>query len=179
MPPWFESGLRRSADYDRRSAIAFHRGVAHPQLLRMLVWCSHAADTPVWLALTFALPLLDAERGVAVARLMLAVGVANLLVYWGIKQGTRRSRPFAQCDDIRACIQVPDTFSFPSGHALHAVSFALLLSFHYEAWSAPLWGFAILVAVSRVVLGVHYPSDVVAGALIGLMTASLALMLGG
>lgn len=69
------------------------------------------------------------------------------------------------------------TASFPSGHTLHAVSFTILFT-HYEpallAVTAP---FAVLVATSRVVLGLHYPSDVMAGALIGasLATTSLAV----
>jgi len=60
-----------------------------------------------------------------------------------------------------------DKFSFPSGHTLHAVGFALILAHHFPALAPAVFGFALLVAVSRPVLGLHYPSDVLAGAAIG------------
>ena len=60
-----------------------------------------------------------------------------------------------------------DRYSFPSGHTLHATSFSILAidAFPQLGWlCAP---FAVLVAISRVILGLHYPTDVAAGAVIG------------
>jgi undecaprenyl-diphosphatase len=70
-----------------------------------------------------------------------------------------------------------DRYSFPSGHTLHAVSFTILAvhSFPELAWL--LVPFAALIAASRVVLGLHYPSDVAAGALIGAALATLSMVL--
>ena len=70
-----------------------------------------------------------------------------------------------------------DRYSFPSGHTLHAASFTVIIvtSFPELAWlCAP---FAALVAASRVVLGLHYPSDVLAGAAIGACLAELSLQI--
>ncbi|WP_155518951.1 phosphatase PAP2 family protein, partial [Xanthomonas euvesicatoria] len=68
-----------------------------------------------------------------------------------------------------------DEFSFPSGHTLHAVSFSIVALAYYP-WLAPLLvPFSAGVALSRVVLGLHYPSDVLAATLIGVLLASLSL----
>ncbi len=175
MPPWLDSGRLRSVELDRRTAQLLHRGAARPWVLRLLVACSRLGDAPLWLSLIFVLPLMDAERGAQAAWLVLALGTLDLLIYWGLKRGTRRQRPFMQCGGISARMRVPDAFSFPSGHTLHAAAFAVLLSTFYPRLAPLLWGFASLVGVSRVVLGLHYPSDVLAGALIGAATASLVL----
>ena len=176
MPPWLDSGRLRSVELDRRGARALHRAVAHPLLRALLALASRLADGPLWAALIFVLPLVDPVRGAQCAWLVLALGTVNLLLYWCLKRGTQRQRPFEQCLDIRACMRVPDPFSFPSGHTLHAVAFAVLLGVFYPAWAPLLALFALLVGISRVVLGLHYPSDVLAGAAIGIVTAQLALL---
>jgi len=60
-----------------------------------------------------------------------------------------------------------DAFSFPSGHTLHAVAFTLVALSYFPALAPVLVPFALLTAASRVVLGLHYPSDVLAGAALG------------
>lgn len=176
MPPWLDSGRSRSVELDLRGARALHRAVSRPGVLRLLAFCSRVADGPLWFSLILLWPLLDADVGWLGSRLVLAIGAVNLLLYWGLKRSTRRLRPFDRCDDIRACVKVPDPFSFPSGHTLHATAFALLLSSFYPALGPLLWPFAALVGVSRVVLGLHFPSDVLVGALLGAGTASTMLL---
>ncbi|HEV7631790.1 MAG TPA: phosphatase PAP2 family protein, partial [Steroidobacteraceae bacterium] len=68
-----------------------------------------------------------------------------------------------------------DRFSFPSGHTLHAVSFTLIASMAFPLLALLLVPLALLIALSRVVLGLHYPSDVLAGALLGAGVAAAAL----
>jgi len=68
-----------------------------------------------------------------------------------------------------------DRYSFPSGHTLHAVAFTVVATAHVPALAPILWPFAALVAASRVVLGLHYPTDVLAGALIGAALAGTSL----
>lgn len=110
------------------------------------------------------------------AGLTAALGV---LIYKLLKTRLVRERPFITNGQILCGTPPLDRYSFPSGHTLHAASFTILFT-HYEpvllVVTAP---FAALVAISRVVLGLHYPSDVLAGALIGasLATASLAISL--
>ncbi|MDR7297816.1 undecaprenyl-diphosphatase [Pelomonas aquatica] len=172
MPPWLDSGRLRGAELDLRGAQALHRAAARPLLLHLLALCSRLADGPLWVALIVLLPWLS-EGGGREAGLMLLLGAVNLAVYYTLKRSTRRQRPFERCHDIRACLKVPDAFSFPSGHTLHAFAFAMLLASFHPALAPLLWGFAALVGLSRVVLGLHFPSDVLFGALLGTATASL------
>lgn len=177
MPPWLEHGRVRSVEWDWRCARALHRASARPRLQRALAVCSRLGDAPLWVALTLLLLLAGGLIGWRVGLLALLLGGINLAIYWGLKNFTRRERPFRQCSDIRECVPAADPFSFPSGHTMHAVAYAMLFSAQYPTLAAPLWSFAALVALSRVVLGVHFPSDVLAGALIGASTAGLVVQL--
>lgn len=116
-----------------------------------------------------------AWRGPAAMPFILQAGLTaavGVLLYKLLKGRLVRERPFVTNGQILCAARPLDRYSFPSGHTLHAVSFTILFT-HYEPVllfvCAP---FALLIAASRVVLGLHYPSDVVAGAAIG---ASLAL----
>lgn len=141
----------------------------------LLVAASRLGDGLLWVAIALTIPLLGGPQGVPCAIQMLGVGAVNLALYALLKRCIGRARPFVDCPGIRACARALDQYSFPSGHTLHAVAFATLLSWHYPVFAIPLWIFAALVMASRVVLGLHYPSDVAVGAIIGASTAAIAL----
>lgn len=172
----WQTSRERWLERDRRWALALHRGAERPDLLAVLVAASRLSDGVLWYLVIAALPLIDGAAGTACALQMAAVGAANLVVYLCLKYGIGRPRPFDVCPGIRACVRALDRFSFPSGHTLHAITFAIVLSHHYPGLAPPLWAFATLVAASRVVLGLHYPSDVLVGAAIGIVTANLVLL---
>ena len=98
---------------------------------------------------------------------MVATGAVGVAVYKFLKHRTLRPRPYQVRSDIRLHGDPLDQFSFPSGHTLHAVSLSTVALMHFPALAPLLLPFVALVALSRVVLGLHYPSDVVAGAAIG------------
>jgi undecaprenyl-diphosphatase len=124
-----------------------------------------------------AMVLLDGLDGLKASVHLAATGAFALLLYKLLKHWTRRPRPFASDMRIRAWIAPLDEFSFPSGHTLHAVAFTLVALAHYPLLAWLLIPFSASVAVSRVVLGLHYPSDVLAATAIGTTLAAVSLWL--
>ena len=97
-------------------------------------------------------------------------------LYVALKKRFRRQRPFVTLGST-PYLMPSDEFSFPSGHTLHAVAFSLVAMAHYPALAWLLVPFTASVAASRVVLGLHYPSDVLAATAIGSGLAGLSLWL--
>ena len=93
-----------------------------------------------------------------------------------LKSSTTRERPYRTLRDVRAAIDPLDAFSFPSGHTLHAVAFTVVAVSAFPLLAWVFVPFTLLVALSRVVLGLHYPSDVLAGAGIGALVAQAVLL---
>ena len=136
---------------------------------------SRLGDGIAWYALMAALIVFDGRAGLFAATHLAITGAIALALYKGLKRWAKRPRPFASDVRIRAWVAPLDEFSFPSGHTLHAVAFTLVALAHYPMLAWVLVPFAASVAVSRVVLGLHYPSDVLAATGIGSGLASLSL----
>jgi undecaprenyl-diphosphatase len=162
---------------ERALALWMHGASAIPSVVLLLVMVSWIGDGIVWYAIVGALPFIGGVAGKKVALYMLALGAVNLVFYKALKQRIARPRPYVSCPDIKACARSLDEFSFPSGHTMHAVAFSMLLSHFYPTFEPLLWSFTALVAISRVVLGLHYPSDVVIGAGIAVVTAKFFLVI--
>lgn len=144
------------------------------QLFRIV---SRLGDGVIWYTLIAALPLLYGQRGIVPALQMAVTGIFGLLLYRLLKRVFVRERPFITHAAITR-VGVPlDRYSFPSGHTLHAVSFTTTAVAQFPELGWVLVPLATLIAMSRVVLGLHYPTDVLAGAGIGAMLATLSLYL--
>ncbi|HJV61716.1 MAG TPA: phosphatase PAP2 family protein [Albitalea sp.] len=170
---------RRRLWIEREQSVALwlHGAAAWPSIVSPLMLVSRVGDGMLWYVLIASLPWWGGPTGLKCALYMVALGAVNLVFYKALKQRVARRRPYVSCPGIRACARSLDEFSFPSGHTMHAVAFSLVLAHYHPALAAPLWAFTALVAVSRVVLGLHYPSDVAAGALIGWLTAKFMLVI--
>ena len=138
---------------------------------------SRLGDGAFWYTLMAALALLGGRNGMAAALHLGAIGLVSLVLYKALKHWTRRARPCASDVRIRAWVAPLDEFSFPSGHTLHAVAFTIVALSYVPALAWLLIPFAASVAVSRVVLGLHYPSDVLAATGIGSALASGSIWL--
>lgn len=138
---------------------------------------SRLGDGIFWYVLMASLPLIYGWPGLAVSLDMALAGLVGLCLYKAMKSRLVRERPFAT-DSMILCTGRPlDRYSFPSGHTLHAVLFStVVLSSFWSLWPL-LVTMTALVALSRVILGLHYPSDVVVGGLIGYGLGRLVLLL--
>ncbi|MDV6317208.1 phosphatase PAP2 family protein [Idiomarina sp. HP20-50] len=96
-------------------------------------------------------------------------------VYWIMKNSFRRQRPSELNLSFAALIVASDKFSFPSGHTAAAVLFAIITYHYYPTSGLVCFAWATGIGASRVVVGVHYPSDIVAGAVLALLVSELVL----
>jgi undecaprenyl-diphosphatase len=152
---------------DRRVCVAANRWGARRAVGLFFGTISRLGDGMFWYALMAVLAVVGGQRGLAAAAHMAATGLVALLLYRLLKRWTQRPRPYRVCPGVIAHVPALDEFSFPSGHTLQAVSFSVIALGWYPQLAPLLLGFTALVAASRVILGLHYPSDVLAAIVIG------------
>jgi len=167
-----ESGLERLRLWDSALCIRFNGAVRIAPVRHVFRVVSRLGDGVFWYSLMLALLATGGGPAVSTVGRMVGTGLACTLIYKWLKSRTSRPRPFAVENAVRAGADPLDPFSFPSGHTLHAVAFSIVAIAYYPVLAWVLVPFTILVAVSRVVLGLHYPSDVLAGAALGALIAS-------
>lgn len=149
---------------------------------------SPAWATPLFVVVTFIgggwgmlalVPFLARETTRRTTTHLIAALVATSALVSTVKALVGRVRP---CDALAALepvfISSPGGHSFPSGHAAGSFAFAAFVASVRPAFAAPAFVFAALVAWSRCFLGVHYPSDILAGALVGMSIGVVAARLG-
>ena len=155
-----------------------NRGAHRRVPRRLFQVASRLGDGVVWYALILALPLLFGASAVRPAIAMALTGVLGVVIYTLLKRVFVRERPYITHEAISLAAAPLDRYSFPSGHTLHAVSFSWQACAHFPELGWVLLPLTALIAGSRVVLGLHYPTDVLAGATIGAALAELGLAVG-
>ena len=150
---------------------ALNRHLALESVRQLFVVVSRLGDGIFWYTLILAMPMLTASSAPTAAIQMAVTGLVASVLQAVLKASLARERPFVISPAI-ACGAAPlDRYSFPSGHSLHAVCFTTIAVCHVPLLAWLLVPFTALVMASRVVLGLHYPSDVAAGAAVGLALA--------
>jgi undecaprenyl-diphosphatase len=149
-----------------------------PRWIRVwMLLATRGGDGWLWYAMGAIILLFggdDRFRAVGAAAVAVGVGIALFL---RLKKMTGRRRPCAFEPHCWAKLLPPDQFSFPSGHTITAFSVAISLSLFYPELAVGLLFCAVSVAASRILLGMHFLSDVVAGAAIGTGLAYSAVSL--
>ena len=171
--------MRRVDAAELSLCVHLNRVCTRPPAREFFRVVSRLGDGVFWYALMLVLPILFGDLGRQAALQMVVTGLVGVALYKGLKRTLVRERPFISDARIRLGMAPLDRYSFPSGHTLHAVSFTILASTYFPEFAVVLVPFAALVAASRVVLGLHYPTDVLAGAVLGTLLSSLSLYLVG
>lgn len=147
----------------------------YQEIIRISRLLSKTGDGPLYVVLGAGLLL----SGEPTARLWLYSGILAFAVerplYLIVKNGFKRNRPADALGDFRSHVIPSDRFSFPSGHTSAAFLMATLMSNFLPAATAPAYLWASLVGMSRVFLGVHFPSDILMGMAMGTVIAQTSI----
>jgi len=149
-----------------------------PRWIRLWMICAtHGGDGWLWYTLGVLILLLGGEtyyRALAAASLAAGVGI---VLFLGLKRLAGRKRPCHITPHCWATLLPPDQFSFPSGHTITAFAFAVPVGLFLPGLMPGLMFCALSIGVSRVLLGMHFLSDVIAGAILGASLGYSAFLL--
>lgn len=162
----------RMDEIELRFCLWLNRPCHSNAIQRFFSIISRLGNGVLWYSLMSVLPFIDAEHGLENAVHMGLTALVGYVVYKMLKDRLVRERPYFTHPDIKLGTAPLDKFSFPSGHTLHAMGFSIIAISYYPPLAWVLVPFTLLTAMSRIILGLHYPSDVLAGGAIG---ATIAL----
>jgi undecaprenyl-diphosphatase len=149
-----------------------------PRWVRVwMMLATRAGDGWLWVALGVAVLLFGDEDRVRAVVTGTTAAAAGVLIFLTLKKAANRRRPCVFEPHCWATLLPPDQFSFPSGHTITAFAVAVSLSHFYPDLTAGLLFCALSVAASRILLGMHFLSDVMAGAVIGSLLARAVILL--
>ena len=158
--------IQRFNQLDHRLLDVLQESLRHPWLDRILTAVTHLGDLgAIWALWGVALFWVQRQQSLL---LILAISLCALVCNLIMKPLFRRGRPFEYSREVDVLIAEPKDRSFPSGHTMASFTAAVLICTQLGGWQAVLaLTLALLIALSRLYLGVHYPSDVLAGAVFG------------
>ncbi len=146
-----------------------------PQWVRVwMMWATWGGDGWLWYAMGLIVLLFGGDRRYEALISAGASSGAGILLFLKLKRLCNRQRPSAIKPHCWATLLPPDQFSFPSGHTITAFSIAVPLGLFYPSLMVGLLFCAVSIAISRVMLGLHFLSDVLAGCAIGVLLGAVA-----
>ena len=139
-----------------------------PRWLRVwMVFASRLGDGWIWYSVGIALLLFGGDLRFIAFAASVTAEAATVVLFRAMKKASKRKRPCHLEAHCWAHVLPPDQFSFPSGHSMSAFAIAIPLCIFYPELQAALIVLSVSIAVSRVILGMHFVSDVVVGSLLG------------
>jgi undecaprenyl-diphosphatase len=166
--------LARFESVERALCAGTARWVVRPTTVALMRAVSRFGDWGLSVAVGLLLGFMFGWLHVAAWTL---ISVTAVLIQSGLKKVCRRVRPCQRPGGPPQRAPIPDHGSFPSGHTLHATLAAVALINFLPLLALPAIAVAVIMGVSRVVLGVHYPSDVLAGGSLGLLFGNVFCLL--
>ncbi|KAA8733254.1 phosphatase PAP2 family protein [Acinetobacter qingfengensis] len=164
-------------DWDLRSCIYLNHWSENIRVANFFKLISRLGDGIFWYVMLAVVWLIHGLTYFLQAIYLLLASSFGTIIYKLLKRHTVRPRPYQVHQVIRLGERPLDHFSFPSGHTLHAVMVTTVLGSIVPALLMIMLPFSLLVAISRMVLGLHYPTDVIVGATLGLLVALITLWL--
>lgn len=149
------------------------------QIARICRWVSRLGDGIYYLILGLILLWLEPVHGKAFFVCALLGFAFELPAYLVLKNSIKRQRPNDILQEFVAYLVPSDRFSFPSGHTAAAFVMATIVSYFYPPFTYLAYAVAVMIGSSRVLLGVHFPTDILAGMVLGLCSACVSLAILG
>ncbi|GAB5466507.1 MAG: hypothetical protein Kapaf2KO_19430 [Candidatus Kapaibacteriales bacterium] len=154
-------------------------------LEKLMILLSRSGDGYLYFLFGMVVMLVDLDLGLTLSYVALTAFAIQIPVQKLLKKTLKRERPFSSGNGINRLILPPDLYSFPSGHTAGAAVMAVVtpivfganLMGVYAALILALW--AVGVGISRIYNGVHYTSDVIAGAVLGIISALISVAIHG
>lgn len=146
-----------------------------PAMNKIMIWITTTGNNGyIWFALTVPFLLMNNWRLTGFT-ILAALGIASLCGEIIIKHIVKRVRPCKKAFDEYLLIEDPPHYSFPSGHTTASFAVAAVMMVLCPMWYVPVMLYAFLIALSRLYLLVHYPTDVIAGFVIGTICGLVAI----
>lgn len=169
--------LQWLADLDARLFLGLNSLHQRIQLETLIRFISFTGDGYLYLLMALSLPMVFPDQGMTLLLAGLLAFVIELPVYWVLKRSFKRRRPFHVVQALTPVLKPSDEFSFPSGHTTAAFMVAGITSVCFPGIALLAYAWAALIGLSRVMLRVHFISDVLAGMILGSTIAFLSLTL--
>lgn len=162
---------------DHRLMRRVHRWRAPRWFRILMILMTRMGDGWLWYSLGLILFFFGGERRFQAIGAALSAAVAGIFLFRALKRTSKRKRPCEVEPHCWSLILPPDKYSFPSGHSITAFAIAISIGMFYPDLTGVLLAVACLIASSRIILGMHFLSDVLAGSAIGALLGLISFHL--